>query len=443
MTEVPATTTETPRYGVLFVDDEPHILSALKRLVLDEDLDVFTADSGAKGLDVLRRERDIGLIVSDQRMPEMNGAEFLAQAKEVNPDALRIILTGYADINATIDAINKGGAHRYLSKPWNDAQMLETIRESMHFFSLSRENVRLSAIVRQQNETLKNWNNQLKGKVLQQTTTIREKNEQLQQNLNRLKQNFRGTLTAFTSLLELRDRNVRNHSKNVTQVAAGIARSMDLPPKQIDLIQIAAMLHDIGKIGIPDALLGTPEEFMDATELAEYMRHAIRGQAAIDAIEEMRPAGVLIRHHHEHFDGSGYPDQLAGETIPLGARILAAADFIDVQIQKQKGDNPIGRALGLAKQQMGRQLDPTLLPHLEKPVRNCYEKLFTNSGLKAAQVGVASLREGMILGDDLYSGTGLLLLSKGTHLTFRSIEHIRRNHELDPLPNEISVLIRH
>ena len=391
---------------------------------------------------MLKREKEIGLIISDQRMPGMNGAEFLAKAKEVKPDAQRIILTGYADIGATIDAINKGGAHRYLSKPWNDDTLLETIRESLGYYALGRENERLSEIVRRQNEELKNWNVQLKGKVLQQTATIREKNEQLQQHVLRLKQNFRGILTAFTGLLELRDKSMRNHSKNVAQVAAGIAKAMDLPPKQCDLIQIAAMLHDIGKIGIPDALLGTPEDFLNDQELTEFMRHSIRGQAAIDAIEELRPAGVLIRHHHEFYDGSGYPDHLAGAAIPSGSRILAVADFIDSQIQKQQGDNPIGKVLELVEQKMGSRLDPELLPHIEKPVRACYEKMFAASGLKEERVSLQSLREGMILNDDLYSGTGLLLLSKGTCLTFRSIEHIMRNHEIDPLPAEIVVLIR-
>ncbi|MEJ2200655.1 MAG: response regulator [Desulfuromonadaceae bacterium] len=436
MEEPTTNNAEATRYGILFVDDEPHILSALKRLVVDEEVDIFTASSGAEGLKVLAREENIGLIVSDQRMPEMNGAEFLARAKELNKDAQRIILTGYADIEATIAAINKGGAHRYLSKPWNDAELLEVVRENLRFYGLYRENQRLSEIVREQNQTLQNWNSQLKTKVLQQTATIREKNEQLQQHLQRLKQNFRGTLTAFTSLLELRDRNVRNHSKNVTQIAADIARSLMLPAKQIDLIQVAAMLHDIGKIGTPDTIMGTPEAFMNAEELTEYRRHSIRGQAAIDAIEELRPAGVLIRHHHEYFDGSGYPDQLAGEAIPLGARILAVADFIDLQMQKPN------RALGLAKKYMETRFDPGLLPHLEKPVRNCYEQFFATTGLQEQTVTISGLREGMVLAKDLLSGTGLLLLSKGSALTFRSIEHIRRNHELDPMSEEIVVLVR-
>jgi putative nucleotidyltransferase with HDIG domain len=431
-----------PRYGVLFVDDEPHILSALKRLVMDEDIDIHTAGSGAEGLEVLSRKDNIGVIVSDQRMPVMTGAEFLAQARKMAPEALRIILTGHADINATIDAINKGGAHRYLSKPWDDNGLLETIRESLRFYALARENQQLHQIVHRQNEELKNWNLQLKNKVLQQTTTIREQNERLQQNLLHLQQNFRGMLFAFTRLLELRDKNVRNHSKNVTRVATDMARVMQLPSKQCELIQIAAMLHDIGKIGIPDALLGTPEELMSPEEQREYMRHSIRGQAAIDTIEELRPAGVLIRHHHEHYDGSGYPDRLAGDAIPLGARILAIADFVDSQIHKQQGDNLIDRVLELTRQQMGSLLDPALMVHLEKPVRACYEKMFSATGLKGQKVSLHALREGMILADDLYSGTGLLLLSKGSSLTFRNIEQIMRNHELDPLPSEIPVLIR-
>ncbi|WP_291316625.1 response regulator [Desulfuromonas sp.] len=105
---------------VLFVDDEKSILNALQRLLMEEDYEVITANSGEEGLEILREEERIGLIVSDQRMPGLSGAQFLEQAKEMAPEALRIMLTGYADINATIDAINKGGACRYISKPWDD-----------------------------------------------------------------------------------------------------------------------------------------------------------------------------------------------------------------------------------------------------------------------------------------------------------------------------------
>jgi DNA-binding NtrC family response regulator len=143
---------ETAAVRVLFVDDEKNILNAVKRLFMDEPFEVLTADSGAAGLDVLKQNPDIGVIVSDQRMPGMSGAEFLEQSRPVSPEAVRIVLTGYADITAAVDAINKGGAWKYLSKPWKDDHLIEVVREAAENFSLRRENRRLTEIVNRQNE---------------------------------------------------------------------------------------------------------------------------------------------------------------------------------------------------------------------------------------------------------------------------------------------------
>ena len=125
------TTGETP-VRVLFVDDEENILRSIKRLLLEESYEILTANSGEEALKLLKDQQNIGLLVSDQRMPGMQGVDFLKQASEISPDALRILLTGFADVNAAIDAINKGGAYRYISKPWKDDELIQIVREAVH-----------------------------------------------------------------------------------------------------------------------------------------------------------------------------------------------------------------------------------------------------------------------------------------------------------------------
>jgi len=147
---------------VLFVDDEENILRSLVRLTMDENYTVVTADSGQQGLQLLGSIKEIALIVSDQRMPGMNGAEFLEKSRELAPDSIRMLLTGYSEISAAIDSINKGGASRYLSKPWNDDELLQTLRSAVETWRLGRENRRLQAVVQAQNEELKQWNENLK-----------------------------------------------------------------------------------------------------------------------------------------------------------------------------------------------------------------------------------------------------------------------------------------
>jgi len=131
--------TETP-VKVLFVDDERKILGSLRRLMLDEDVQVFTASSGEDGLEVLRNNPEIGVIVSDQRMPGLSGVSFLKQSRKIAPDAYRIVLSGYADMYAAMDAINQGGAWRYMTKPWNDDDMVGAIRQAAQQYQVESEN---------------------------------------------------------------------------------------------------------------------------------------------------------------------------------------------------------------------------------------------------------------------------------------------------------------
>jgi len=150
--DVPVTALETK---ILLVDDEPNITKALRRLLMQVDqYDILTAESGAEALDLLKENSDIGVIISDQRMPHMTGVEFLCTARELTPDAVRILLTGYADIQASIGAINQGAVFRYLTKPWDDDDLLQVVSEAVRNFQLIAENERLNKLVAKQNAEL-------------------------------------------------------------------------------------------------------------------------------------------------------------------------------------------------------------------------------------------------------------------------------------------------
>jgi len=166
--------------AVLLVDDEENILRSIQRLMMDEeDVEIVTATSGEEGLKLIPGLANLGLIVSDQRMPGMTGALFLEKAREINPDATRIILTGYADVTAAVDAINRGGAWRYLAKPWNDEELVRVIHEGLERYRIIIENRSLNALVLKQNQELDEWNSSLKQRVFSQTAEIRKKNEEL------------------------------------------------------------------------------------------------------------------------------------------------------------------------------------------------------------------------------------------------------------------------
>jgi len=436
-------TPNDPQVKVLFVDDESNILRALRRLVAEENFETLIATSGEEGLEVIKANEDIGLIVSDQRMPGLTGAEFLEKAKAIAPDSLRIVLTGYADLQATMDAINKGGAYRYITKPWNDEELIQTIRDGVARYSLFMENRRLTELVNRQNEELKDWNSNLKKRVLEQTAHIGKKNEELAAANSRLHQTFDQTIKAFAGLIELRDLDVRDHSRNVADLAVAIAQELDLDKNQRQAIRTAALLHDIGKIGIDDAILLKDTDVLTARELEKYKLHAIRGQAVVDAVDDLREVGILIRHHHECYDGSGFPDRQRGKDIPLGARIIAIADHVDRISKRIRQENALEMALEKTRQQLGRLFDASLFPHLEKHAKAIYstpDKLAKHRGMVEAELSPEQLLEGMIVLRNVVSGTGLLLLSKGAILDEAAIKSLKRYYKIDPPEHAVLVL---
>lgn len=419
---------------ILFVDDEKNVLHSLRRLFMDEDYEVIVANSGEEALEILRVNPNIGLIVSDQRMPGLTGVDFLEKAKEIVPDAIRILLTGYADINAVADAINRGGAYRYVTKPWKDEELIQVIGEAVQHYSLRKENKRLNEIVKKQNLELKNWNSQLEFFVQEQTLEIQKKNKELESLNENLKNNFKHTIRAFSTLLELRDRKTGSHSKNVAELSVKIARRMNLPEKDREMITVAALLHDIGKIGIPDAMLLRDFDDMDKEAKKEYMQHPVRGQAAVDSVEDLRGAGVLIRHHHEWFNGHGYPDGLAGGKIPMGARIIAIADFVDKTMRELEGESAFEIVLEKTGNWLGTRFDAQLYPHVESEIKSVYSVTLPKTRGRTIEVelNINDVKEGMILSRDVQSGTGLILLSRGTILNAKSLSGLRRYYQLDP-----------
>ena len=410
---------------ILIVDDEINILRSLRRLLADEDCDITTASSGKEALRVINDKKDIAVIVSDMCMPGMTGVELLEEARNILPDSIRIMLTGYSDIKVAMAAINRGGAYRYIAKPWDDEEFICVIRDAVKRYNLLKENQRLSEIVSKQNEALKQWNLKLARIVQEQTVEIVNKSQ-------RLKENFDDTIIAFSKLLELRNTSIRNHSKNVCDMSVKIAKKMNLPEGEIENIRIASLLHDIGKIGLSDSLLTKDFEEMTAKDMREYMLHPIRAQTVIDPIEDLRNAGILIRHHHERFSGQGFPDKLMGKDIPLGSRIISIADFTDRSMGKFRGDNVVKFAMNKLKEDLVRKFDPQLYHLIEEAATELYHETLPSPNMLEQELHMEDLKPGMIIARDIVSGSGFPFLWKGAELNEKNISAIKRYAALDP-----------
>ena len=432
-------TKETP--ALLFIDDEENVLRSLKRLFLDEPFQLFTAPSGKAGLELLDKQV-FTVIVSDQRMPEMSGSEFFARARTLQPDAIRIVLTGYADVHAAISAINEGGAYRYIAKPWNDTDFVLTIRDAVDTYGLKQENKRLTELTLAQNEELKKWNSQLEAMVQEQTLDIQNNNKELEKLNAQLSANFRKSIEVFSNLIEMREKSVSSHSKNVAVLSRQIAMNMKLSDSDTNNVLVAALLHDIGKIGVPDSVLLKAPDSWSESEQQAYRSHAVRGQVAVEIIEGFHDIGLIIRHHHERIDGTGFPDGLKLNAIPLGSRIIAIADAYDRLL---KTGTPSAEDMKRAM----NSIDFYLSSRFDRGVFVSFQQIIEAKLIalgkpgpqseKKVEVHPALLRSGMMLTEDLRSGTGILILARGHILDQTTVKAIQRYYEIDAPKNGVFV----
>ncbi|MGZ8182046.1 MAG: HD domain-containing phosphohydrolase [Methylobacter sp.] len=314
--------------AILFVDDEANVLKALRRLFHNEAYDIYFASSGAEGLEVLRQHA-VDLIISDMRMPEMNGAEFLTQVFMQWPETIRILLTGYADMQSTIDAVNKGRIYNYCNKPWNDEELKLLVRNALEQKRLREERDRLSGIVLQQNKELTDLNEHLEEKVEQRTKQLNNAMQHLDQANKSLEKQYIDSIRAFSRIIEMRPGIKSGQSKYIAEKALLVARERGMTPEELKSIFFAGLLIQIGKMSLPDALLAESYSSIPLADKNRYLKHAVEGEALLKGLTQLKSASILIRHQYERYDGSGFPDGLAKQKIPLGSRILnVVRDYI-------------------------------------------------------------------------------------------------------------------
>jgi len=267
---------------VLFVDDEQSIRNAIERMYLErDDVRCLFAASGQEGLDILERE-EVWVVLSDYLMPGMRGIEFLSRVKGRWPDVVRIMMTAYADISIAIDAINKSEAYRFVTKPWNNQGLMDTVDEALMRFHLIRS-------LRSDDETI---------------------------------------YLSLAQTVELKDPYTKGHCDRVARYSVDLARSAGLDEGVINDIKHGSWLHDCGKIGVSEAILNYPGILSEA-DMETVKQHSRWGSEVARQARMSNTVINIILHHHERFDGNGYPSGLKGDLIPIEARVVAIADVFD------------------------------------------------------------------------------------------------------------------
>jgi putative nucleotidyltransferase with HDIG domain len=300
---------------VLFVDDEANILNALARLFLDRDVRVLRATSGEEALGIVRTQ-PVVVVVADNLMPGMSGVELLARVRDHSPDTVRVLLTGYADLSTAINAINRGEVFRFHLKPWVDTEIIGTVEEAVRRYHLVRS-LRLADDA---------------------------------------------TLRSLAHMIELKDPYTRGHCDRVAAYSLEIADALHLPEEKRRAIRHGSWLHDCGKMGVPETILNHPGK-LSAAEFEVVKNHPVWG-AEVGRQANLPEAVIhIILHHHERFDGQGYPAGVQGAAIPLEARIVAVADVFDALTTDRPYAKGHGRAeaMRLLEGLRGAALDPQLV----------------------------------------------------------------------------------
>ena len=263
------------------------------------------------------------------RMPHMDGAEFLAQAALGWPDTMRILLTGYADIESTIAAVNNGKIYCYCSKPWEDNDLKILVANALEQKHLREQRQQLFEIVNRQNQQLKELNASLEEKVEKRTEQLKKSLLKLDQVHDALKKQYTDSVKVFAKIIEMRPGIKSGHAMYIAETAKLVGLQMGMDTQELKDLVYAGLLLQIGKMSLPDQLLTLPHLSMSSQQRKRFLNHAQEGKNLLTGIDALHNAASLISHQYEYFDGSGDPEGLKNQEIPLGARILAVIrDYI-------------------------------------------------------------------------------------------------------------------
>ncbi len=266
---------------ILFVDDESFILDIAESIFAEEGMKILTAGSGDEALEIVR-DNEVAVMVSDNHMPGMMGLDLLSRVKVISPDTVKILMTGFADLETAIDAINRVEVFRFIVKPWENTQLIELVKDALKRYRLIRSIVR----------------------------------------------GDESTMLSLVHALELKDPYTRGHSERVAGYALRIAQHLHLPLPARDAIRYGSWLHDCGKIGVSESILNN-EGPLDDAEIHIVRNHPMWGAEVARQARLSEIIVNIILSHHERYDGKGYPSGLKGEEIPIEARIVAVADIYD------------------------------------------------------------------------------------------------------------------
>ncbi len=337
---------------ILLISDEGTISGQLREeLVANGAYDVSSETTSVGGIDALK-ENGFDVVISKFGMPDLGGRELVEELKKTDPDCV-IIAFSEGENSPLLDEI---GIYAFITSPFNLEKLLFLVAKGTELRALMTANRRLAYILQEQNVSLR-----------KQNTLLAKRIEEATRNLTRLYQDLRltymRTIKVLAQTIDARDHYTHSHSENVKKISIAMAENMGLSVKDIDLIGEACELHDLGKIGIEDNILGKTSDLTER-EWEQIKRHPLIGAQILEPLTFLDTVIELVRQHHEHYDGSGYPQGRKGEDILLGARIIHLADaYESMRSARSYRQEPLSKeeAILEIKKNSGTQFDPEIV----------------------------------------------------------------------------------
>lgn len=414
-----------PPASLLIVDDEPIVLAALKETLEREKYTVVATTSAHKALQILR-EREFAVIISDQRMPEMMGLDFLIESKKLRPLCSRILITAVLSLPTIVDAINKGEIFRFVAKPWLREELTATVKNAINRYELIIKNQELTDETHRLNEQLTMANAALASQV----KNLEAQKIALDRANRDLATSYEHSLDLCVRILTTYDPLLGGQTKAMVEIAKKMAETEHFNDEERHVLIASAWLCDLGLIGVPRELMRNFRSHRDRLserDITTLHAHPMYSQTLASFVDTRSAVGETIRAHHERFDGQGYPDGLSGLSIPWTARCLAVAVwFVESGL-------PRDQAIEGVVSESGRALDPEAVrlflkvTHLLQLPRQVKEILLDE------------LQAGMVLANGLYSPHGLLLVGEGQTLSSAMISKIRNHNLIDPISQRLLV----
>ena len=417
------TVTDTKK-KLLFVDDDPAMVKVVGKILGNalgpELIEFHEAVSGEKGLKIAD-ELQPDIVICDINLPGVNGFEFCRKIRQSGLHATVILMSAYDENEDYAIEAKEAGADAFLIKPIKKGELLFVVN-----FILQIEHL---------NETVLGKNHELKEsltRVEEAHKIMAGMNDELQEDKRQLAERFDSTVGLLTNIIELNQSQHRGHSERVAEITVFIAQKMKMPKDAIESLRTAARLHELGIVSLPRD--ETVEEALDEGKSRPVTSHPMVAEMLLKGFAGFEPVAELIRHMHENVDGSGKPDGLMGEGIPVGSRILSVASFYDHYMVSHP-DSSVLEILKRVEQSNGIWFDENVVSFLSDYALSQNQ----NGDEKTLSCSVFALKEGMVLASDIYSESGINLLRKGTVLDRDMVNKILKFNNVDPVAGQVQV----